>query len=136
MSLADETMGPISGSFRLSARECDVIHNLRIRQRISVNHIASILSRSVDTIHHVCELFEATAGVKIDNRKTTPASRSKGRASTLSRISRFRLGARFYIMGLFDTVTEAMSSDAAKRIGDYIMEQSEKSGDEEEEDPS
>lgn len=136
MSLADETMKPLSGSFRLSARECDVIHNFRIRQRISVNHIAAILSRSVDTIHNVCQLYEAAAGVSIDNRKTTPASRSKGRASTLQRLSRFRLGARFYIMGIFDSVSEAISSDAAKKVGDYIIEQTEKSGDEEAEDPS
>ena len=111
-------------------RECDVIHHLRIRQRISVNHIASILSRSVDTIQRACQLYEQSAGAKIDNRRASPTSRTKGRIAILSRMARLRLGAKFYLKGLFDNLTEAFTSNISKQVGDYILGLTENTGEE------
>ena len=97
----------VSPNYRIKDREAQVIQHLRVRMKLSVNHIASVLGRSTSTIHTFTSWYNQTLS-PIDNRKNKPRTRSLGVMAFKSKLLELRLKVGLYLRGFVQTLEEAI----------------------------
>lgn len=120
--------GNLSESFRLTPREYGAIQFLRFNKRLNMEHIASLLGRSLATIHRVTDPLKKYASV--DNRGQTVNQVNARRYQYTTSKSMVRLGVRLWLKGLVDSMQEAFDMRVIRRLV------SESSGDEDDQDPA
>ena len=123
-----QSYGSLSGSFRLTDREHGVIQYLRLRKRMNVQHIASLLGRSLSTVHSALENVRHLEHV--DNRGQTKRIFGIRRLQFDMSRTQFRLGLKLLFKGMVQSIPEAFDLTVIRKIV------TENSGDEDAEDPA
>lgn len=126
----------LSRFYRINEREAQIIQHLRVKMKLSVNHISSLLGRSTASVHSFTSWYNNIPGISVDNRRNSPSSRSMGVLAFKSKMLDLRIRVGLYLRGFVSTLEEAL----ALRKGTLNLffepeEESENSGDEQDEDP-
>jgi len=124
----------LSGFFRVREREGEVICHLRSVKRMSVNHIADVLGRSLQTIHRFTSFVDPTG----DNRRDSPLSRSKRVMAFKAKMLELRVRVKMFLDGTFVSIAEALNARSVplRVLEKFFAELSENSLGEEDEDPA
>jgi IS30 family transposase len=125
--VSSNTYGSLSGSFRLTPRESGAVNYLRYTKRMNMDQIASLLGRSLATVHRVTNLNRVG---RVDNRGQCANAVNVRRYQFAMARPMIRLSLRLWLRGLVDSLSEAFDARIVKRI------LSESSGDEDAEDPA
>lgn len=121
------TYDSLSGSFRLTPRESGAVNYLRYAKRMNMEQIASLLGRSLATVHRVTNLNKVG---RVDNRGQCANAVNVRRYQFAMARPMMKLSLRLWLRGLADSLNEAFDARIVKRI------LSESSGDEEDQDPA
>jgi len=120
--------GNLSASFRLTPREYGAIQYLRFTKRMNMQHIATVLGRSLATIHRVTGPLKIAGHV--DNRGQSASQVNQRQYQFINSKPTIKLSVRLWLRGLVDSLAEAFD----KRVIRLAL--SESSGDEDPEDPA
>lgn len=89
------------------------IQHMRVNMHMSINHIAKVLGRSNQTIHRFTNWYNEDrirAGLpSIDNRTSSPTSRTKGVINFMSNLLDLRIRVGLFLKGLVDSMAEALA---------------------------
>lgn len=121
----------LSGSFRLSPREHGAINHLRYRRNMNLQHIATLLNRSVATVHRALNIRPLD---HVDNRGQTRTAYKARAQAFVRRMSLMKLQLKTYLAGLVETVAEALENGALTATLQRLL--SENSGSTDEDDPA
>lgn len=121
------TTHSLSQSFRLTPREYGAVNYLRYNKRMNMEHIASLLGRSLATVHRVTNLNNIG---RVDNRGQQANQVNVRRYQFAVSKPMMKLSLRLWLRGLVDSLSEAFDARIVKRLV------SESSGDEDAEDPA
>jgi hypothetical protein len=126
----------LSRFYRINNKEAQVISHLRVRMKMSVNHIASLLGRSTASIHTFSSWYNEIPGVNVDNRRNSPRARSLGVISFKSKMLDLRIRIGLYLRGVVASLEEALAlRQGTLSIFFEPIEESENSDDEQEKEP-
>jgi IS30 family transposase len=117
----------LSQSFHLTPRESGAVNYLRYAKRMNMEQIASLLGRSLATVHRVTNLNRVGS---VDNRGQCANAVNVRRYQFAMARPMMKLSLRLWLRGLVDSLSEAFDARIVKRII------SESSGDEEDQDPA
>lgn len=121
----------LSGTFRVSPREHGAINYLRYRRRMNIAHIASLMERSLATVHRVLSLRVLD---HVDNRgQAKSVYQGRARSFAAGR-ALMRLQLKTWLRGLTDTVIEAFENKTLTAALTRLL--TENSEGEEDEDPA
>lgn len=99
-------MTSFSGSFRVGARELCAMQYMRYVKHMSMNHIASVLNRSVATV------YDHVAGTSWDNRENPHMSRIKGVWHFKASANTIRMQVWMFLEGIFEDISEAFKDQS------------------------